>query len=718
MKATIIIQFAIFIILQTFGVSVSAQLAKADSLRKILEKTEDTNIRAALHNNLALLLSRTKTDSALIHANKALALAKSSNNYKQIATSYKNKGNILYLRYKLSDARELYTKALETYKKIGDTIGMANIYNNIGAIYKAEGLYLESIQHYQESIMLRLKTSDSSRISKTYLNIGNLHTQLGNDSLALTYYQQALKMNKRNNDEINMAKTYTHLGILYFEQKLYNKSLTHLNEALLLFKKHEDIQGLGHCYSALGGLHHEMKEYNKAIDFLKKSLDYYYSLKNNLGISMTHNALASSYNATKQYKKAIKEATIGLDIGQKSETLFVQKSSLVQLYIAHEGLKQFPQALKFHKQLLTIKDSILNIEKIKEVELIEKKYQSKNQKLQIKNLEKDNELKKARVSELKNRQIIISLAFLAAIFTIAVLLLARKKLHKKNRTIEEQNQEILMQKEELETHQNHLEELVRERTRALQKAKERAEESDRLKSAFLANMSHEIRTPMNAIVGFTELLNYSNPTEQERIEYRALINQNSELLLHLIDDIIDIAKIEAGEIQIDIVPTNINELIKSIIPVFEKRKKEINKENITIKTSPEFNSTTNILQTDPIRLRQIISNLMDNALKFTDEGYIEIGIDNETQHHDSFITIFIKDTGVGMTTEQQKIIFKRFGKVENSNKKLYRGTGLGLAICKNLTVLLGGKIWAESTQMKGTTFFLKLPTTPEKNMQL
>jgi len=273
----------------------------------------------------------------------------------------------------------------------------------------------------------------------------------------------------------------------------------------------------------------------------------------------------------------------------------------------------------------------------------------------------------------------------------------------------QKNEEILAQKNELEIHRNHLEKLVKKRTSELEKAKLKAEESDHLKSAFLANMSHEIRTPMNAIIGFSNLLDDPSMQDIDKKELISLINYNSNLLLHLIDDIIDISKIESGQLAINKKNCNLDKIFNDVIDVFNENKKVISKDNIELIFVPNSDNKNLLINTDPIRLQQIISNLVDNALKFTETGYVKLGYLLESNFYKPFVKIFVEDTGIGLSKEQQKIIFSRFTKAENNINKLYRGAGLGLTICKNIISMLGGDIWVESEINNGATFYLSIP---------
>ena len=263
--------------------------------------------------------------------------------------------------------------------------------------------------------------------------------------------------------------------------------------------------------------------------------------------------------------------------------------------------------------------------------------------------------------------------------------------------------------DELHQYQAHLEEKVKARTIELQIAKERAEESDRLKSAFLANMSHEIRTPMNAIIGFTDLLGDSDLTEEQKEELIEHINKNSNTLVYLIDDIIDLAKIEAEQLKINKTETDINQILKDVIQSFIETNhlKENDKIEINLKKGIESDNFT--INTDPIRFQQILINLIGNALKYTEQGFINCGYNVKTEKNSSFLEFYIKDTGVGIAKNKHKQIFERFNKVEDSKTKLYRGTGLGLTITKKLVEMLGGKIWLESEENKGSTFYFSLP---------
>jgi PAS domain S-box-containing protein len=235
-------------------------------------------------------------------------------------------------------------------------------------------------------------------------------------------------------------------------------------------------------------------------------------------------------------------------------------------------------------------------------------------------------------------------------------------------------------------------------------AKERAEESDRLKSAFLANMSHEIRTPMNAIIGFTQLLADPNISENKKEEFIKIITHNGQTLIRLIDDIIDIARIEAGHLKINNTECHLNVLLAELQKQYLEIVHTIGKKNIDIIL--DIPSEKIICYTDAFRLRQILSNLIDNAIKFTNEGYIELGL-RRTENNK--LLFFVRDTGIGIPPDKIDLVFNRFMQVEEADTRSYGGTGLGLTISQNLVRMLNGEIKVDSKQGVGSTFYFELP---------
>ena len=233
-------------------------------------------------------------------------------------------------------------------------------------------------------------------------------------------------------------------------------------------------------------------------------------------------------------------------------------------------------------------------------------------------------------------------------------------------------------------------------------AKLKAEESDRLKTAFLANMSHEIRTPMNGILGFTELLKDPELTEDEKSKYLEIIQKSGDRMLNIINDLIDISKIEAGQVEVTLTPTSINKMFDSLYEFFLP---EAEKRNLTLIFKKELTDTRSVIETDEVKLNQILSNLIKNALKFTPSGQIELGYSVKS----SSIVFYVQDTGIGISQEFHKKIFERFLQGEHYSEITSEGSGLGLSISKAFLEKMGGNIWVKSEPGKGSVFYISLP---------
>jgi len=241
--------------------------------------------------------------------------------------------------------------------------------------------------------------------------------------------------------------------------------------------------------------------------------------------------------------------------------------------------------------------------------------------------------------------------------------------------------------------------------KALLVEKERAEESDRLKMAFLSNMSHEIRTPMNAIIGFSEMLNLDDVDDTERDSFIYQIQSNGALLLNLINDILDLSKIEAGELEMQYSKFDVKRILQDIYLNFENEKAIKNKPQIKISITIPSDIHSLTVNADEYRFKQILFNLMGNALKFTSEGTISLGF----KLTESEILFFVKDTGIGIAEEKHELIFHRFRQVEDSHTRTFGGAGLGLTISRNLIEAMGGRIWVEKNKPKGSSFYFTLP---------
>ncbi len=244
-----------------------------------------------------------------------------------------------------------------------------------------------------------------------------------------------------------------------------------------------------------------------------------------------------------------------------------------------------------------------------------------------------------------------------------------------------------------------------ENERKLKEARARAEESDKLKSAFLSNLSHEIRTPMNAIMGFSYLLSDSKSEIPDVMEYLGLISNSCSNLLEIIEDIVDISKIETQQQELQAMNFDLNALIKETFLIIQNSEKYSNTK-IDLRFTPHIDKPEVNIMADRTNLGKILTNLIKNGIKFTKSGFVEVGY---KLTNDYMIEFFVKDTGIGIPSQKLSLIFEKFRQLEDVNTKQYGGTGIGLTITKKLVELFGGQIWVESKKDVGSTFYFTIP---------
>lgn len=285
------------------------------------------------------------------------------------------------------------------------------------------------------------------------------------------------------------------------------------------------------------------------------------------------------------------------------------------------------------------------------------------------------------------------------------MIVTKKEIDKQNLLLNEKQQLIVKQNEELRNYKTYLEKIVEERTKALIVAKNRAEESDRLKTAFLNNISHEIRTPLHAICGFSKFLSDESFNTDEKDVFISTINQNAEDLMQMVDEIIDMSVIDSQTSLLSQEPFELHDLLLEVEEYYNTKDNQYVK---IIYSKNKSNNKRAIIPFDRARVRHLFLHLINNSLKFTEQGNITFGYKVEGEA----ALCFVEDTGIGISKEEIKNVFKPFHKITSHTNKLYRGAGIGLAIVDKLVKLMQGQIWFESEINKGTSVYFRIPLYP------
>jgi signal transduction histidine kinase/CheY-like chemotaxis protein/Tfp pilus assembly protein PilF len=634
-------------------------------------------------------------DKALKYLENALTIQQEINSKEDIALIYNNIGLVYDYKSEYKEAMEYFLKALKIEEELGNKEGISNVSNNMANIYSVWRNYEKALFYYLKSLKIEEELENKGGIAIAFNNIGIVYHDWKNYDKALEYYEKGLDIEKKIKNKSGIAKSLNNIAIIFDEKGEHKKALEYYTQSLKLEEELNNKIGVSIALSNIGEHYEERGNYNKALEYYQKSLDIDKEINNSVGFGQTYNQLGNLYVQLKNYNKALKYYNNSQNIVKPLNIIETITENYKGLANTYSLLGNHKKAFHYSNLYHNLKDSIFNKSMHKQLTIIQSGFEIEKRENEIEILNKNKQLQELEIKEnqnkLENQRILMLILIASIIVVIVFAIIFFKQLYQKNKA----NKMLNLQNIE-----------IRKNRLKLIKSKEKAEESDRLKSAFLANMSHEIRTPMNGILGFVELLNEDDIDNEQKSSYINLIKENGRQLLNIINDIIDISKIEAGQLSINSTDCDINKVLSEIYQFFNENKDIYDDNEIVFRFNQENKIDNLFISVDELRLKQVFINLIGNAFKYTNKGYIEFGYSFPNK---KIIQFYVKDTGIGIPEDKFEFIFDRFRQVDDSFTRKYGGTGLGLTISRKLINLMDGRMWIESVAGKGSTFFFSLP---------
>jgi signal transduction histidine kinase/CheY-like chemotaxis protein len=557
-----------------------------------------------------------------------------------------------------SQSFSLLHDALAIAKKTGYRKGIALIHFDLGLCHAIENGFRKALTEFNEALTLFEQLDDRAGAVKCTSEISRIYFKLGDCPSALDNIFKSLRIQTELKNEDGIAWCDNEIGKIYIHLQDYEKAIEHFRKAMKIYEERKNKKEMVNSFFLLGNAYNWMDEHEKAEYYLLRSLNGLDHLADIDTKAKTLGSLAILYTKLKQFDKALNFFHESLDLANLGASTSVKaqlKKSLGNLYL---DLTQYDKAI----------ETLLGALKIAQSSPLEAQLVKVHQFLSVA-YEHIGEYDKALYHHRK--------------FYEADKLVTSEEVNLKTKGLQ-----------------------IRFDLEELKKQKEIAELSDKLKEQFLANVSHEIRTPMNGIIGMAHLLEQSTPTSEQQ-EYIEAIRLSAQNLMVIINDILDFSKINAGKIEFIQSEFNLRELVKGTMQLMQVKAAE---KNITLKSVIDFH-IKDMLTGDPVRLNQIITNLLANAVKFTESGKVTIEIKLiEANESKCRLRFQVSDTGIGIPENKLKTIFDSFEQADN-NKRRQEGTGLGLTIVKTLVELQGGTIYVKSRINEGSEFIFELPFT-------
>ncbi|MEM7373437.1 MAG: ATP-binding protein [Bacteroidota bacterium] len=543
--------------------------------------------------------------------------------------------------------------------------------SKIASDYWKQGAYPKAITHYQQALEHFRELQNINGIADTYSHLGMIYSDMGEYEQAVVYLNKNLQTRIEEGKRKKILRSLINLSVVLNNLERYEESILHLKQAKIIAQDLNDSEKMRSCYGMLAETYEKIGD----LEQTRVHFDLYRSF---------HEMIQRKKEAKNQQKLAEAKAQAEiLEFQKKNQRLELELRNR-ELQIRQQQLAQKQAELQDIESLLVQFDSanralILHADK-KDLVILTLQEQKRSRKLA---------LEKAKMGQ----QAMMGVLIFFGIFGIVLLRNYRQKTRMTDK-LKRKNQEILYGKHQLE-----------ESNQQLEEAAKRAQAASHAKSQFLSTISHEIRTPMNSVIGFTNLLRMDNPLPHQD-QYLKTLEFSANHLLALINDVLDFSKIEAGKLELDLSPMDIEELMTHLRQTFLPKAEESGIHLYVQANRP----IKQLVMGDMVRLNQILTNLVGNAIKFTAEGEVSIRYQLIEEKEDKLLCrISVSDTGIGISPEKCEAIFEQFTQANSDTTRKFGGTGLGLAISKHLTELMGGRIWVESEEGKGSNFHIEIP---------